>query len=78
MPYKTRKFAANKKWAISPLISPPAGAVTATQADKLVCILSIGQNAAEFNGKDKGTGIREEGSASAPRVKPCDGNLQNG
>jgi hypothetical protein len=37
----TKKFSANKKWAISPLISPPAGTVTATQADKLVCTPSI-------------------------------------
>jgi hypothetical protein len=47
-PRKTGKFSANKKWAVSPLISPPAGAVTATLADKLVCILSIGQNAEEI------------------------------
>jgi hypothetical protein len=46
---KTLKFSANKKWAISPLISPPAGVPTATQADKFVCILSIGQNAGIFN-----------------------------
>jgi hypothetical protein len=51
MPPETGKFSANKKWAISPLISPPAGAVTANLADKLVCILSIGQNAGIFNGK---------------------------
>jgi hypothetical protein len=60
-PRKTGIFSANKKWAISPLISPPAGAVTAILADKLVCILSIGQNAGNFNGKveKQGIGIRE-------------------
>jgi hypothetical protein len=51
MPGKPLEFSANKKWAISPLISPPAGAVTAIQADKLVCIFSIGQNAGNFNEK---------------------------
>ncbi|HEY1256064.1 MAG TPA: hypothetical protein VGF01_14915 [Terracidiphilus sp.] len=50
---KTPKFSANKKWAVSPLISPPAGEITATQADKLVCILSIGQNALDFNEKER-------------------------
>jgi hypothetical protein len=49
---KTLKFSANKKWAVSPLISPPAGVFTATQADKLVCISSIGQNAGNFNVRD--------------------------
>jgi len=38
-----------KKWAVSPLISPPAGEFTATQADKFVCILSIRRNARKFN-----------------------------
>jgi 4-hydroxybenzoate polyprenyltransferase len=51
-PIKTGEFSANKKWAISPLISPPAGAVTAILADKFVCILSISQNAGNFNGKE--------------------------
>jgi hypothetical protein len=51
MPQKTMKFSANKKWAVSPLISPPAGVPTATQADKFVCILSIGQNVADINVK---------------------------
>src|ERR1035441_4826796 len=36
-----KEFEPNKKWAVSPLISPPAGIPTATQADKFVCILSI-------------------------------------
>jgi hypothetical protein len=39
----------NKKWAVSPLISPPAGIPTATKADKFVCILSIRRFAAKFN-----------------------------
>jgi hypothetical protein len=51
MPGKPLEFSANKKWAVSPLISPPAGAVTANLADKLVCIFSISQNAGKFNGK---------------------------
>jgi hypothetical protein len=38
-PLKKRNFSANKKWAVSPLISPPAGMVTATLADKLVCTI---------------------------------------
>jgi hypothetical protein len=46
---KSPAFAANKKWAVSPLISPPAGAVTATQADKFVCIVIIRRNAGKFN-----------------------------
>ena len=45
------EFAPNKKWALSPLISPPAGKPTATQADKLVCILRIRRNAVKFNGE---------------------------
>jgi hypothetical protein len=53
---KSGKFSANKKWAVSPLISPPAGVLTATQADKFVCILSIGQNAGKFNGKARKKG----------------------
>jgi hypothetical protein len=59
---KNWDFSANKKWAISPLISPPAGAVTAILADKLVCILSIGQNAGNINGKveKQGTGVRDQ------------------
>jgi hypothetical protein len=44
------EFAPNKKWALSPLISPPAGKPTATQADKLVCILRIRRNVGKFNG----------------------------
>jgi hypothetical protein len=48
---KILKIGPNKKWAVSPLISPPAGALTATQADKLVCILSIRPNPAKFNGQ---------------------------
>ena len=34
---------------MSPLISPPAGAVTVVPADKLVCILMIRRFAANFN-----------------------------
>jgi hypothetical protein len=36
-----REFAPNKKWAVSPLISPPAGLPTANTADKLVRIPRI-------------------------------------
>jgi hypothetical protein len=43
------KIAANKKWAMSPLISPPAGAVTEYPADKLVCMVIIRRFAAKFN-----------------------------
>jgi hypothetical protein len=66
---KAGKFAPNKKWAVSPLISPPAGAVTANLADKFVCILSIGQNAGKFNGKDQRAGNREQGTEYVPQTK---------
>jgi hypothetical protein len=59
---KIREFSANKKWAVSPLISPPAGALTATQADKFVCIFSIGQNGGIFNEKERKPGIRAGGA----------------
>jgi hypothetical protein len=58
--HATGAFAPNKKWAVSPLISPPAGAVTAKLADKFVCIISIGQNGRKFNGKVLGTGATGE------------------
>jgi hypothetical protein len=55
---KTRKFSANKKWAVSPLISPPAGAVTATQADKFVCTPSIRRSLRKFNAQMKRNGAQ--------------------
>jgi hypothetical protein len=58
-PQKTRENSANKKWAVSPLISPPAGVDTAILADKLVCIVIIRRNAGNINGKVRGVGIME-------------------
>src|ERR1035437_866319 len=46
-----RGFAANKKWAVSPLLSPPAGILTATMTDKFVCIVIIRLNGGKFNGQ---------------------------
>ena len=43
------EFAPNKKWAVSPLISPPAGLPTANKADKLVRILRIRLILKNFN-----------------------------
>jgi hypothetical protein len=43
------EFAANKKWAMSPLLSPPAGVFTGCMADKFVCMSRIGQFATKFN-----------------------------
>ncbi len=43
------QFAPNKKWAISPLISPPAGQPTANEADKLARIPRILRIAAKLN-----------------------------
>jgi hypothetical protein len=62
--WETPEFSANKKWAVSPLISPPAGADTANLADKLVCILSISQNAGKFNGEKS----REQGTAISAAI----------
>ena len=41
-------FAPNKKWAVGPLISPPAGVLTATRADKFVCMVIIRRSAGKF------------------------------
>src|SRR6185312_12851116 len=43
------EFAANKKWALSPLISPPAGSLTATPTDKRVCLYRIRRIRGKFN-----------------------------
>ncbi len=45
------KFAPNKKWAVSPLISPPAGKHAATMADKFVCIVIIRLLPTNFNSR---------------------------
>jgi hypothetical protein len=63
--FKTGAFAPNKKWAVSPLISPPAGEFTATQADKFVCILSIRRNARKFNAQVRRRGRFSQCSAAA-------------
>ena len=45
------QFAANKKWAMSPLLSPPAGVHTdKTLSDKFVCTARIPRIAGKFNG----------------------------
>ena len=41
---KDPEFAPNKKWAVSPLISPPAGELTANAADKLVATTEYGES----------------------------------
>jgi hypothetical protein len=46
------QFAANKKWAMSPLLSPPAGVHTdKTLSDKFVCTARIPRIAGKFNGR---------------------------
>ena len=45
----TGQLAPNKKWAVGPLTSPPAGKPTATMADKFVCMVIIRPFAREFN-----------------------------
>jgi hypothetical protein len=72
MPRKTAEFSANKKWAVSPLISPPAGVITATQADKLVCTLTIDQNGRKFNHQLRWGGGRLRGySRRGLRLVAC-------
>ena len=44
------KLGPKKKWAVSPLLSPPAGKVTANLADKFVCMYRIRPNCGKFNG----------------------------
>ena len=45
----TRGFAPNKKWALSPLISPPAGNLTEHLTNKRVCLTRIRLNGRNFN-----------------------------
>ncbi len=53
------KFAPKKKWAVSPLLSPPAGRNTANMADKFVCLYRIRRNRGKFNGEAMiGCGMR--------------------
>src|ERR1700679_739349 len=54
-----RLFAPNKKWAVGPLISPPAGVLTATRADKFVCMVIIRRNAGKF--KTDAAAVPEQG-----------------
>src|SRR5580698_11496888 len=42
-------FAANKKWAFGPLISPPAGAHTEKTGGQTRCTLRIQRNLRKFN-----------------------------
>ena len=48
MPLDWGSLAPNKKWAVSPLISPPAGLPTTTMADKFVCIVIIRRFGGDF------------------------------
>jgi hypothetical protein len=51
VPLKWGGLAPNKKWALGPLISPPAGLPTATMADKFVCRAIIRRFEGNFNGE---------------------------
>jgi hypothetical protein len=67
------KFAPNKKWAVSPLISPPAGILTATQADKLVCNSSIRRFVQKFNALPFPNGFKRRAQSRISAVL-CNGS----